>query len=186
MQELLNYKYCCSHMLLTSAFKGTQMKPPPKKSKCATLNKVNTCKPHQKFVRVDSIKAMQNKIAKPGPSRQRESETEPTGTRLLLINVVYVHLDVFLQNRSERNSLERGCVYTHVFKGEYRCECAVCIPNRTVANIQVLGCDRSYDNAYRCVLVHLHAVGRTAEDRRLLHIQNVHFHRGRVFKRSQM
>lgn len=100
-------------MLLTSTFLHFQRhlnEPSSQKSKCATLHEVNTCKLLQKFVRVDSIKPMQNKIAKPGPRRQREAKTKPTGTPLLLVYVVYVHMDSFSQNKSERNSL-RGLAY---------------------------------------------------------------------------
>ena len=56
-------------------------------------------------------------------------------------------------------------------------------PDGAVAGVQVLCGDGADDGAGRRVLVHVHEVGGLVEDGRLVHVQHVDLHRGRVLER---
>lgn len=48
------------------------------------------------------------------------------------------------------------------------------LPDSTAGGIQVVSRHRANDGSWRSVLVHFHRVGGLGEDRRLIHVQDIH------------
>lgn len=49
------------------------------------------------------------------------------------------------------------------------------LPDSAAAGIQVVSCHRADDGSRRSVLIYIHGVERLGEDRRLIHVQDIHF-----------
>lgn len=56
------------------------------------------------------------------------------------------------------------------------------IPDCAAAGIQIMSCHRTDDGSWRSVLIHVHRVGGFGEDRRLIHVQDIHLDCRRVLE----
>lgn len=60
------------------------------------------------------------------------------------------------------------------------------LPDSAAAGIQVVSCHGADDGSRRSVLVYIHGVERLGEDRRLIHVQDIHFDCSRVLEGPKM